>query len=229
MKPNAAGNDQPAQVQNVTNTLDPTAEDGARSEETLRVEIHTGDYVALGTVVTRHQRLMDVLENLASPYLRLESAQVQFLGRGSTPQTTEALLVSSDHIRIAIPYEEEHAPEVRRLHPRYVPKYPATASLYMDTMEIEGNIHIREGEDAFLATQNLSEPFIAVTESLVRYLDPGRSLPFRCPVVIVNRRFVNLIVLGSRPGDQARSRLEKLLAQSSSLAARMQRAPGLSA
>lgn len=213
----------------MTKTLDATTESGATSEDTLRVEIHTGDYVAMGTVVTRHQRLMDVLENLASPYLRLESAQVQFLGRASAPQSVEVLLVSSAHIRIAIPYEEEHDPEARRLHPRYVPKYPATASLYMDTMEIEGNIHIREGEDAFLATQNLSEPFIAVTESLVRYLDPSRSLPFRCPVVIVNRRFVNLIALRPRPREQAHSRLQRLLSHSSSLATRMQRAPSFSA
>lgn len=211
------------------NTTDAATEGGTTPDETLRVEIHTGDYVALGTVVTRHQRLMDVLENLASPYLRLESAQVQFLGRGSAPQATEVLLVSSDHVRIAIPYEEERAPEAGRLHPRYVPKYPVAASLYMADMEIEGNIHIREGEDAFLAAQNLSEPFIAVTEALVRYLDPSRSLPFRCPVVIVNRRFVNLIALRPRPRDQARSRLERLLAQSSSLAARMHRAPSLSA
>lgn len=210
-------------------TLDATTESGATSEDTLRVEIHTGDYVAMGTVVTRHQRLMDVLENLASPYLRLERAQVQFLGRASAPQSVEVLLVSSAHIRIAIPYEEERASEARSLHPRYVPKYPTAASLYMDAMEIEGNLHIREGEEALLATQNLSEPFIAVTESLVRYLDPGRSLPFRCPVVIVNRRFVNLIALRPQPREQAHSPLQRLLAHSSSLAARMQRAPSFSA
>lgn len=197
--------------------------------ETLRVEIHTGEYIALGTVVTRHQRLIDVLENLTSPYLRLENARIQYLDRRNGPQNVESLLVSRDHLRIAIPYEEESAPDTRKSHPRYIPKYPVAASLYMDNMEIEGNLHIREGEDAFLATQNLTDPFIAITEVAVRYLDQGRSLPFRCPVVIVNRRFVNLIALRPQTTDDMHSRLERLLTHSSSLAARILRAPSLSA
>ncbi|MDH7488703.1 MAG: hypothetical protein QHH80_04245 [Anaerolineae bacterium] len=183
------------------NTLDRIADISTQQGETLRVEIHTGEYIALGTAVTRHQRLMDVLENLTSSYLRLENARLQFLDRGNAPQTVDSLLVSRDHIRIAIPYEEENAPEARKTHPRYIPKYPVAASLYMDSMAIEGYLHIREGEDAFLATQNLAEPFIAITEAAVRYLDQGRSLPFRCPVVIVNRRFVNLIALRPQPTD----------------------------
>ncbi|GAB4401574.1 MAG: hypothetical protein Kow00123_10960 [Anaerolineales bacterium] len=211
------------------NTLDTTTDIGTQQGETLRVEIHTGEYIALGTVVTRHQRLMDVLENLTSPYLRLENARLQFLDRGNAPQTVESLLVSRDHIRIAIPYEEEIAPETRKSHPRYIPKYPVAASLYMDSMAIEGYLHIREGEDAFLATQNLVEPFIAITEAAVRYLDQGRSLPFRCPVVIVNRQFVNLIALRPQPTDDVHSRLEKFLTHSSSLAARILRAPTVSA
>ncbi|GEM_PF-1483822 len=208
-----------------------TPTDSSRTHgETLRVEIHAGDYIALGTVTTRHQRLMDVLENLTSPYLRLENARIQSLNRvGIGPQTEDALLVSRDHIRIAIPYEEESAPETRRSHPRYIPKYPVAAALYMDNMEIEGHLHIREGEDAFLAAQNLAEPFIAVTDASVRYLDQSRSLPFRCPVLIANRQYVHLIALRPQPDDQVHSRLEQLLAHSSSLAARILRAPTLSA
>lgn len=197
--------------------------------ETLRVEIHTGEYIALGTVVTRHQRLIDVLENLTSPYLRLENARIQFLDRRNGPQNVESLLVSRDHLRIAIPYEEESTPETRKSHPRYIPKYPVAASLYMDSMEIEGNLHIREGEDAFLAAQNLADPFIAITEAAVRYLDQGRSLPFHCPVVIVSRRFVNLIALMPQPNDRSHSRLEELLTQSGSLAARILHTSNLSA
>ncbi len=200
-----------------------------QEEETLRVEIHTGEYIALGTVVTRHQRLMDVLENLTSPYLRLDNARIQFLDRRNGPQSVETLLVSRDHIRIAIPYEEECVPETRRSHPRYIPKYPVAVSLYMEGMEIEGNLHIREGEEAFLATQNLADPFIAMTDAAVRYLDQGRSLPFCCPVVIVNRRFVNLIALRPPPTDSIHSRLAKLLTHSGSLAARILRTPSLSA
>lgn len=212
----------------MTNNPDMATENDTNHGEVLRVEIHTGEYVALGTIVTRHQRLMDVLENLTSPYLRLENVRIQFLDRGNAPQTMDTLLVSRDHIRIAIPYEEESAPEARKSHPRYIPKYPVAASLYADSMEIEGNLHVREGEDAFLATQNLAEPFIAVTEAAVRYLDQGRSLPFRCPVVIVNRQFVHLIALRPQPHDLAHSRLERLLAHSSSLGARMLRTPTLS-
>lgn len=213
----------------MTNATDIAIDSSATQDETLRVEIHTGEYIALGAIVTRHQRLMDVLENLTSPYLRLECARVQFLEQGNGPQVMETLLVARDHIRIAIPYEEEAAPGARKSHPRYVPKYPVAASLYMDRMQIEGNLHIREGEEAVVAAQNLSDAFIAITAAWVRYLDQARSLPFHCPVVVVNRRFVNLIALRPQPREQARSRLEKLLTNPSSLAARMLRTSSLSA
>jgi len=194
--------------------------------EHLRVEIHMGEYIALGTVHTRHQRLRDVLENLTSPYLHLENARIQFLARDPTraPLPVDVLLVSQEHIRIAIPYEEGGDTQAARTsHPRYVPKYPVPARLYLDTMEIRGNLHIREGEDAFQAVQNLSEPFLTITEALVYYSDARHSLPFTCPVVIVNRRFVNLIALQPKQNETVDSALGRLLARSSSLAARMMR------
>lgn len=211
-------------------TRDATPDGEAGQGENLRVEIHTGEYIVLGILCTRHQRLRDVLENLTSPYMHLENARVQFLTRSSArgPVPVDALLVSPEHIRIAIPYEESDAPAARASHPQYVPKYPVPARLFLDIMEIRGNLHIREGEDAFHTVQNLSEPFLAVTEASVYYSDTRHSLPFKCPVVIVNRRFVNLIALQPKQNEAMDSRLGSLLARSGSLASRMIRAPSMS-
>ncbi len=199
-------------------------------EEALRVEIHTGEYIALGVVRTRHERLRDVLENLTAPYLHMENARMQFMARGLSrkPVSVDSLLISPEHIRMAIPYEEEGTSAARTSHPCYVPKYPVSARLYLDTMEIRGSLHIREGEDAFHAVQHLSEPFLAVTQAWVCYLDTRYSLPFTCPVVIVNRRFVNLIALEPKQNEAVDTELGRLLAHSSSLAARMMRTPTLS-
>lgn len=212
-------------------THDAAPDSAPDQSEHLRVEIHTGEYIALGAVRTRHQRLRDVLENLIAPYLHLENARIQFLARGPArgPVPVDALLVSQEHIRIAIPYEEGAPSAPRASHPSYVPKYPVPARLYLDTLEIRGNLHIREGEDAFHAVQNLSEPFLAVTEASVYYSDARHSLPFACPVVIVNRKFVNFIALQPQQNEAADSGFGRLLARSSSLAARMMRTASMSA
>lgn len=211
-------------------TLDAAPDSATNQSELLRVEIHTGEYIALGVVCTRHQRLRDVLENLTAPYLHMENARVQFLARGLSrkPVSVDSLLVSPEHIRMAIPYEEDEPPVTRTSHPCYIPKYPVSARLYLDTMEIRGSLHVREGEDAFHAVQHLPEPFLAVTKAWVCYFDTRYSLPFTCPVVIVNRRFVNLIALEPKQDEAVDTELGRLLARSSSLAARMMRTASMS-
>jgi len=192
----------------------------------LRVEIHTGAYIIFAVVQTRHQRLIDVLENLTSPYLQVENAEVQPLrnGKGRNGfQSAGTLMIRCRDIRMALPYENGSELETGRLHPQYVPKYPVPARLFMDSMEIEGNIYVREGEDALTATQNMSVPFIAVTHANVRYLDETLSSPFAASIAVVNRDFVNLIALRQAQPNPSNSRLEQLLAQSSHLGERLAR------
>jgi len=196
----------------------------------LRVEIHTGSYIALGLVQTRHQRLLDVLDNLTLPYLRLESAHIQPLradGRQNF-RDAETLLVSRQDIRLAMPYEDGH--NVRQsglLHPQYIPKCPVPARIYLDIMEIEGQIYVCEGEDPLQAAQHLNAPLIAVTHARVRYLDESRSLPFESDIIVVNRRFIQLIGLRSELSCRTHSRLETLLARSSTLGMRTAHAASL--
>lgn len=194
----------------------------------LRVEIHTGSYIALGLVQTRHQRLMDVLDNLTSPYLRLGNAHMQPLridGREGF-HSAETLLVSKQDIRLAMPYEDgNNAPYTGPQHPQYIPKCPVPARIYLDIMEIEGQIWVREGEDPLQAAQHLNAPLIAVTHARVRYLDESRSLPFENDIVVVNRKFIQFISLRSE--RRTHSRLETLLARSSTLGMRMAHAASL--
>ena len=193
----------------------------------LRVEIHTGSYIALGMVQTRHQRLIDVLDNMTSPYLRLENARIQPLHTNDREGlcATETLLVSRSDIRIAMPHEPGDDTRHSRLqHPQYIPKCPVPAKIYLDIMEIEGQIYIREGEDALHATQHLTAPLIAVTQARVRYLDESRSLPFESDIIVVNREFIQLISLLSELSRRPNSRLEELLSRSSTLGMRVARA-----
>ena len=192
----------------------------------LRVEIHTGPYIIFGAVQTRHERLIDVLENLSSPYLQVENAEVQPLKTGTGRngfRSVGTLMISRKDIRLALPYENGSVLSSGKAHPQYVPKYPVPAQLFMDIMEVEGNIYVREGEDALAATQNMTMPFLAVTHANVRYLDETLSSPFAANIAVVNRDFVTLIALRQGPPDRTNSRLEQLLAQSSNLGVRLAR------
>jgi hypothetical protein len=201
----------------------------ANETETLRVEIHTGAYIALGIVAARQQRLIDMLGNPASPYISLESARLQPL-HGTAREclgSTETLLVSRQDIRIAMPYENGSHVRNSRLHPQYVPKYPVPARICLDVMEIEGQIHIRESEDALYAAQNLNAPLVAVTQARVRYLDETHSLPFASDIVIVNRAFVQFMILRPKQSYWSNSLLDTLMAHSGTLGMRMNRAASL--
>lgn len=165
-----------------------------RVERALKVEVHTEEHTVLGAIRTRHERLKDVLENWFHPFLPLEEAVVLHRDPSGRAIREEArsVMVRLEEIVIAMPYEDIPTGD-RSHHPKFVPKYPVPALIQMGRMEIEGNIFIRQEEEAEFGIISSPEPFIAVTEATVSYPHDEHIPSFTSQVVLVNRDRIQLI------------------------------------
>lgn len=181
-------------------------------DDRLRVEIHTGTHLILGTVETRSRRLADLRDSLASPRLPVQDARVQPLehAEGERYRREERLLVSRDDIRLCIPYgcaadspQEEGDSERTSAH-------AALVSLRLSGMEIDGRVFVEQGQAAGDVLQREGGPFLALTDARIRYFDEAISLPFTAETVLVNRAHVQQVVPRD-DADRPASRLRKLL------------------
>jgi len=163
-------------------------------ERALKAELHTEEYTVLGTIRTRHERLKDVLDNWFHPFLPLEEAVVLYRHPSSkaSRERVKRVMVRLEEIVIAMPYEDIPTSN-RSHHPKFVPKYPVPALIQTGQMEIEGNIFIRQEEEAELGIISSPEPFVAVTEAKVSYPHDEYIPPFTSQVVLVNRNRIQLI------------------------------------
>lgn len=168
--------------------------EGKGEERLIKVEIHTAEYVILGSVATRHERLKDVLENAFHPFLAMEEAVILHREPGGEVAREELgrVLVRLEEITLAVPHHD--IPEGKRdrsAHPRFIPKYPVPAVIHLDCAVIEGDIFVREGEEAEWAMMASQEPFMAVTGARVSYHE--NLPPFTAEVVLLNRDHIHLI------------------------------------
>jgi len=162
----------------------------------MQVELHTEEYSITGSVITRHERLKDLLDNFFHPFLPLEGATIIHHHRWGKPKREEIgdVMVRLDEVILAIPHADIHEGERdRSSHPEYVPKYPVQAAIHLHRMVIEGQIFIREGEEAEFAMMASPGRFLAVKGARVSYPYDDHLTSFAAEMVIVNRDHIQLV------------------------------------
>ncbi len=159
----------------------------------MQVELYTEEYRIAGFVITRHERLKDLLENYLHRFLAVKRAIIVPHHPGAKSEKVEDVMVRLDEVILAIPHDD--IPETERdrsSHPQYMPKYPVQAVIHLHPMVIEGQVFVREGEEAESAMMASRERFLAVKGAQVSY--PYDHLPsFAAEVVIVNRDHIQLL------------------------------------
>lgn len=168
--------------------------DEERELRHMKVELHTSDYIVVGSIQTSHERLKDLLENWFHPFLPLREAAIVHRGPKGKVEREEVdkTLVRLSEILIAMPSDDIPSGD-HSGHPKFVPKYAVPAFLQVGQMAIEGEIYIRKEEDAEFGMMASPEPFIAVTGARVTYLHEESASSFTADVVIVNRDRIQLL------------------------------------
>ena len=161
----------------------------------MQVELHTEDYTIAGSVITRHERLKDLLDNFFHPFLPVEGAIIHHPPWGkSKREETGDVMVRLDEVILAIPHADIHEDERdRSSHSQYVPKYPVQAAIHLHGMVIQGQIFIREGEEAEFAMIASPERFLAVKGAQVSYPYDDQLTSIAAEMVIVNRDHIQLV------------------------------------
>ena len=162
----------------------------------MQVEFHTEEYTIVGSVITRHERLKDLLENYFHRFLPVKAATIvpHHPWAKAKSEEVEDVMVRLDEVVLAIPHDD--IPETERdrsNHPQYVSKYPVQAAIHLRPMVIEGQIFIREGEEAESAMMASRERFLAAKGAQVSYPYDDHLPSFAAEVVIVNRDHIQLL------------------------------------
>jgi len=162
----------------------------------MQVELYTAEYRIVGSVITRHERLQDLLENYFHRFLPVKRATIvpHHPRARAKSEKVEEVMVRLDEVVLAIPHDD--IPETERdrsSHSKYVPKYPVQAAMHLHAMVIEGQIFIREGEEAESAMMASRERFAVVKGAQVSYPYDDRLPSFTAEVLVVNRDHIQLL------------------------------------
>jgi len=167
-----------------------------REARSVQVELHTEGYTIIGFLTTRHERLQDLLRNYFHPFLNVKGATIihrQPWGRPKTEQVGD-VMVRLDEVALAIPHVDiPEGERERSSHPQYVPKHPVQGVIHLHRTLVEGQIFMREGEEAEFAMMASPERFFAVKRARVSYPYHDDVPSFAAEVVIVNRDRVQLL------------------------------------
>jgi len=162
----------------------------------MQVELYTKEYTIVGAVITRHERLKDLLENYFHRFLPVKRASIVPLHHRAraNSEKVEGVLVRLDEVVLATPRDDILETERdRSSHPEYVSKYPVQAAMHLHLMVIKGQVFVREGEEAESAMMASRERFVVVKGAQVSYPYDDRLPSFAAEVVIVNRDHIQLL------------------------------------
>ncbi len=171
----------------------------------------TGEHLIRCNIQSDGTRLLDVLNDTGSKYLRVTDVRVfQRTGNHEVDRVSEAILAKSS-LSLAIPASKRHeAPEKRVI--AYTNKREREAFLLVDYYAIRGNIQLQGTNDpvsllTLEACQFIPIPNGRITDSALGELDSV------APVVIVNRDRIALIQLAEQndPASDLRSAIRDLV------------------
>ena len=158
------------------------------------VTVATAHQVVRGTLQTRGERLLDILNRGQSSFLRIERAEVlEHLNGDAIGTELSHAIVRKSEICLAIPNEVAGRP-LERILCAYSAKQSHKAFIAALGYLIEGQIHLRRcSDEVAVLTRELGE-YLPVTNAKVTCVHET-SRPCNCPIIIVNASAISLFSL----------------------------------
>lgn len=136
---------------------------GMREASAVEIDLLTDSYRVSGTVMTRFDRVTDILNQLSGSHLTVGQATIS--EHADPTATQSAPTVSIDLAAIltfAAPGLAGHASSEMR-----VPKRPVRAQLALPPLRCTGTIHVAQGSRPVDGLLNLTDRFLAMTEMTI--------------------------------------------------------------
>lgn len=154
--------------------------------------VFTETHCVSGYIAGTGQRLLEILNEPFSQYVKLTGATLQTLGEGEPLQLNEATIPKPRIVICALTATTHEAPEKRRF--AFVEKRKNRALVIAQNYEIRGILSLKGTQEAVAALgQELSSYFPLVNAS-IRHAPSNQALDVQ--VAIVNKAFVSLFQLG---------------------------------
>jgi hypothetical protein len=133
---------------------------GMSSGATVALTIYTDAFVIRGSIMTRHRRVTDILNQADEPFLVLSDVTIDEFGARAQTQRAEHAQVNLGAVLFAVgDTEVEALPELR------TPKVSETAMISVPPFKITGRIHLLPNANIDEALRELTGKFIPATDA----------------------------------------------------------------
>jgi hypothetical protein len=154
--------------------------------------LFTETHCVSGFIAGAGQRLLEILNEPYSQYVKLTSATLQTLGEGQSVQLMEVTIPKPRIVICALTAATHEAPEKRRY--AYVEKRKKKALVIAQNYEIRGVLSLKGTAEAVAALGQELSSYFPLTDVNIRHAPSNQVLDVT--VAIVNKQFVSLFQLG---------------------------------
>jgi hypothetical protein len=161
----------------------------------------TEEHFVSARVPTRDQRLLDVLNDSNTDFLRVRDAQLFRRGSGASVTALPNAVIRKANIGLAIPASDEHeAPQKR--YRNFVSKKEHGAFLIVFGYEVRGQLFLRGTDDPVVGLCHELGNFFAVPHGAVSFAGSECDRQ-ESQVVLVNKDHVSVLQIGQQAAQDA--------------------------
>jgi hypothetical protein len=153
--------------------------------------LFTETHCVSGFIAGTGQRLLEILNEPYSQYVKLTEATLQTFGEGQPIQLSEATIPKPRIVVCALTATTHEAPEKRRY--AYVEKRKKKAFVIAQNYEIRGTLSLKGTAEAVAALGQELSSYFPITDANIRHAPSNQTLDVT--VAIVNKQFVSLFQL----------------------------------
>jgi hypothetical protein len=137
------------------------------SQSKVRLLLVVQDRLVAGTLSTGGRRILEVLVDTGSNYLRLRDAKIQSNSSNSAETELEEVVVWRPHISlIALAGTEHEAPDKRCFG--FVQKEQFSATVVVSGWQVVGDVHVKGHVDPFIFLERETGAFFPLTNAAMQ-------------------------------------------------------------
>jgi hypothetical protein len=169
------------------------------TETETEVILATDQHLLEALVTTRGQRLLEVLNDPTSDFLRVLDLKLMSRENGEASSAMPTGIVRRSNIVLALLSDQHEAPQRRQYS--YVEKKARPVVIVAGGFVIEGDLQFRGKYDPVSVVNAELQSFFPVTNAMVSHPSGFRNL-MRAPVAIINKQFLFALHIGDPPSDE---------------------------
>lgn len=166
--------------------------------EWTSVALLTRQHLFTGEVPTDGNRMLEVLNDQMTDYVRLSNGELYRAQDTAVPAFTFTQGVVSKHnIYLAMIAQDRHEAPAKRNH-YFIKKRTSQVFMTVPGYEVQGTMHMTQFPDTATTISRVTrenQPFFPLTEATA-YPIEGQGEPLSAKVILVNRNSVVLFLLG---------------------------------